>query len=148
MAPERGRSALDGVEAMDAMVNMMREHVPSDTRIHYVITRGGSAPNVVPDFAEVYYYARHNDMRVLDAMWQRIENAAKGAALGTDTTVEMEIMGAVWNVLPNSYLASVMEKHLKAVGGYTYTPDERTVRRGHPHVVRRDACRPSTWPRR
>ena len=57
-APERGRSALDGVEAMNAMVNMLREHVPQETRIHYVITSGGAAPNVVPDFAEVYYYAR------------------------------------------------------------------------------------------
>src|SRR4249919_3952970 len=58
-SPEKGRSALDAVEAMDYMVNMMREHVPQDTRIHYVITNGGKAPNVVPDFAEVYYYVRH-----------------------------------------------------------------------------------------
>ncbi len=65
------------VEAMDAMVNLMREHVPSDARIHYVITNGGKAPNVVPDFAEVYYYARHNDMRVLDGIWERITNAAQ-----------------------------------------------------------------------
>ena len=48
---------------MDYMVNMMREHVPQETRIHYIITRGGAAPNVVPDFAEVYYYARQPDMR-------------------------------------------------------------------------------------
>ena len=65
------------------MVNLMREHVPSEARIHYVITNGGQAPNVVPDFAEVYYYARHNDMRVLDGIWERITNAARGAALGT-----------------------------------------------------------------
>src|SRR5688500_3387776 len=112
-APHRGRSALDGVEAMNAMVNLMREHVPSDTRIHYVITNGGGAPNVVPDFAEVYYYARHNDMRLLDGIWERIGNAARGAALGTDTKMEMEVTGAVWNVLPNKYLASVMHKHLE-----------------------------------
>jgi aminobenzoyl-glutamate utilization protein B len=124
-APHRGRSALDGVEAMDAMVNMMREHVPSDARIHYVITNGGQAPNVVPDFAEVYYYARHNDMRVLDGIWERIVNAARGAALGTDTKMEMEITGAVWNVLPNQYLAKVMHTHLEAVGGFEYTPAER-----------------------
>ena len=103
-APDRGRSALDGVEAMNAMVNLMREHVPSDARIHYVITNGGKAPNVVPDFAEAYYYARHNDMRVLDGIWERITNAARGAALGTGTTMELELTGAVWNVLPNSYL--------------------------------------------
>ena len=56
--PEQGRSALDAVEAMDNMVNMMREHIPQETRIHYVITNGGKAPNVVPDFAEVFYYVR------------------------------------------------------------------------------------------
>jgi aminobenzoyl-glutamate utilization protein B len=124
-APERGRSALDGVEAMDHMVNMLREHVDSDARIHYVITNGGKAPNVVPDFAEVYYYARHNDMRVLDDVWERIQNAAKGAALGTGTTMEMEMTGAVWNVLPNTYLVGLMQKNLQAVGGYEYTPAER-----------------------
>ena len=64
-APERGRSALDGVEAMNIMVNMMREHIPQEARIHYVITDGGKAPNVVPNFAEVYYYARHNSRDVV-----------------------------------------------------------------------------------
>lgn len=124
-APHRGRSALDGVEAMNAMVNLMREHVPQDTRIHYVITNGGQAPNVVPDFAEVYYYARHGDMRVLDGIWERITNAARGAALGTDTKMEMELTGAVWNVLPNLYLANLMHAQLERVGGFEYTPDER-----------------------
>jgi aminobenzoyl-glutamate utilization protein B len=124
-APHRGRSALDGVEAMNAMVNLMREHIPSDARIHYVITNGGLAPNVVPDFSEVYYYARHNDMRVLDGIWDRITNAARGAALGTDTKMEMEITGSVWNVLPNQYLAKVMQSHLETVGGFEYTPAER-----------------------
>jgi aminobenzoyl-glutamate utilization protein B len=124
-APDRGRSALDGVEAMNTMVNLMREHIPSDARIHYVITNGGRAPNVVPDFAEAYYYARHNDMRVLEGIWERIQNAARGAALGTGTTMELELTGAVWNVLPNSYLVSLMQKNLQAVGGYEYTPAER-----------------------
>jgi aminobenzoyl-glutamate utilization protein B len=124
-APHRGRSALDGVEAMNAMVNLMREHVPSDSRMHYVITNGGQAPNVVPDFAEVYYYARHNDMRVLEDIWERINNAARGAALGTGTTMELEMTGAVWNVLPNDYLTGVMQKNLLSVGGYEYTPAER-----------------------
>jgi len=57
-APHRARSALDGVEAMNMMVNMMREHIPQQSRIHYVITKGGVAPNVVPDFAEVFYYVK------------------------------------------------------------------------------------------
>ena len=124
-APEKGRSALDAVEAMDYMVNMMREHVPQETRIHYIITRGGAAPNVVPDFAEAYYYARQPDMRILDGIWERIVNAAKGAALGTGTTMEVEVTGAVWNVLPNEYLSGVMHKNLERVGGFTYTPEEQ-----------------------
>lgn len=124
-APEKGRSALDGVMAMTHMVDMLREHVPSDTRIHYVITSGGAAPNVVPDFAEVYLYARHNDMTLLDGIWERIIAASKGAAMGTGTTVDHEVMGAVYNVLPNDYLASLQQKNLQRVGGVTYTPDEK-----------------------
>lgn len=123
-APEQGRSALDGVEAMDAMVNLMREHIPAETRIHYIITSGGKAPNVVPDFAEVYYYARHSDMRVLDGIWERIVNASKGAALGTGTQVEMEVVNAVYNILPNDALADVMQRALDRVGGIRYTPEE------------------------
>ncbi|MFN0177282.1 MAG: amidohydrolase [Gemmatimonadales bacterium] len=124
-SPEQGRSALDGVEAMNAMVNLMREHVPQETRIHYVITNGGKAPNVVPDVAETYYYARHSDMRILDGIWERMVNASKGAALGTGTTVEMELVNAVYNVLPNDRLADVAEKALRSVGGFSYTDDER-----------------------
>jgi aminobenzoyl-glutamate utilization protein B len=124
-APDKARSALDAVEAMDNMVNMMREHVPQDSRIHYVITNGGKAPNVVPDLAEVYYVARQPDMRILDGIWERIVNAAKGAALGTGTTMELELTGAVWNVLPNEYLSAVMHRNLERVGGFSYTPEEQ-----------------------
>jgi hypothetical protein len=128
-APDKGRSALDAVEAMDNMVNMMREHIPSDARVHYVITDGGKAPNVVPDVAEVYYVARHNDMRVLDDIWERIVNAAKGAALGTGTTMEVDVISAVWNVLPNEYLARLLQKNLERVGGVSYTAGRQCVRR-------------------
>jgi aminobenzoyl-glutamate utilization protein B len=125
-APDRGRSALDAVEAMDAMVNLMREHVPQETRIHYIITNGGAAENIVPEFAEASYVARHPDMRTLDGIWQRIIDAAKGAALGTATTMDYEIGGAVYNILPNAYLADLQRKNLQAVGGVKYTPEERT----------------------
>ncbi|HUQ79829.1 MAG TPA: amidohydrolase, partial [Gemmatimonadaceae bacterium] len=90
-APERGRSAVDAVEAMDAMTNMLREHIPDGSRIHYVITNGGRAPNVVPDEAEVYYYVRHVDMAVVKDVWSRVVNAAKGAALGTGTTYDLQL---------------------------------------------------------
>ncbi|NUQ12878.1 MAG: amidohydrolase [Gemmatimonadaceae bacterium] len=123
-SPERGRSALDGVEAMNAMVNMMREHVPQETRIHYVITSGGRAPNVVPDFAEVYYYVRQHDMKVLDDVWERVMKAAQGAALGTGTTVDFEITGSVYPTLLNETLAKVMYEKLQRVGGVKYSAEE------------------------
>ena len=123
-SPEKGRSALDAVEAMDVMVNMMREHVPQETRIHYVITNGGKAPNVVPDFAEVYYVVRHPDIKVVDAIWERVLGAAKGAAMGTGTTSEVVVTGAVYNLLINQTLAKVQQQALERVGGYAYTSQE------------------------
>ena len=107
------------------MVNMMREHVPQETRIHYVITNGGKAPNVVPDFAEVYYYVRHPDMRVLDGIWDRITDAAKGAALGTGTTTDLQLIGSVYNVIPNDYLSALQRKNLERVGGVAYSAEDR-----------------------
>ena len=124
-SPERGRSALDAVEAMNVMTNMLREHVPQDTRIHYVITKGGVAPNVVPDDAEVYYYARHPDLQVTKDVWRRIEDAAKGAALGTGTTYEVSIIGSVYSYLPNATLARVQQRALEAVGGFELSAAER-----------------------
>jgi len=124
-SPERGRSALDGVEAMDHMVNMLREHVPETTRIHYVITRGGEAPNVVPAFAEVYYYVRSPSREIVADVWARVEQAATGAALGTGTKVDWEITGGVYELLPNEVLGRVMQQNLEAVGGVAYTAEER-----------------------
>ncbi|WP_345781750.1 amidohydrolase [Synoicihabitans lomoniglobus] len=128
-APERGRSALDGVEAFDYMANMMREHVPSDTRIHYVITRGGEAPNVVPAFAEVFYYVRNPDRLVIQDVWARLEQAAQGAAMGTDTTVEWEIIHGNYELLPNEPLGRAMHANLSRVGGVDYDDEERTFAR-------------------
>lgn len=124
-SPERGRSALDGVEAMNHMVNLMREHVPDSTRIHYVITRGGEAPNVVPAFAEVYYYVRSPSRQIVMEIWERVEKAAQGAALGTGTTVQSEITGGVYELLPNEVLGRLMHDNLAAVGGVTYTAEEK-----------------------
>ncbi len=124
-APDRGRSALDAVEAMDHMVNMMREHVPQETRIHYVITSGGSAPNVVPDFAEVYYYVRHPDPEAVRSIFDRVVKAAEGAALGTETEMTYEVIHGIYNLLPNVALAEVVHANLEAIGGVSYTPEER-----------------------
>ncbi|MBA4197175.1 MAG: amidohydrolase [Chitinophaga sp.] len=123
-APERGRSALDAVEAMDYMVNMMREHIPQESRVHYVITNGGKAPNVVPDFAEVYYYVRHPKKDEVVDIFDRVVKAAQGAALGTGTTMDYEVIGGTHDVLLNRTLGEVMQKNVERVGGVTYTAEE------------------------
>ena len=126
MSPEQGRSALDGVEAMNNMVNMMREHIPQETRIHYVITNGGKAPNVVPEFAEVYYYVRHPDRINVISIFNRIIKAAEGAALGTETKMEYEIIGGTHDLLINKTLAQTMQTNLEKAGGVMYTAEEKT----------------------
>lgn len=128
-SPDKGRSALDGVEAMNNMVNLMREHVPSNMRIHYVITNGGKAPNVVPDFAEVYYYVRNIDRQVVRDVFERVVNAGRGAALGTGTVMDYEIMGGEYDLLPNRTLSILMDRNLHVVGGVTYTAEEEKFAR-------------------
>ncbi len=124
-SPEEGRSALDGVEAMNVMANMMREHVPMETRIHYIITAGGDAPNVVPNFAEVYYYVRHPDSEMVKKIFKRLVKTAEGAALGTETEMTYEIMSGVYSLLPVEVLAKKMHENLTAVGGVEYDAADR-----------------------
>ena len=129
----RGRSALDGVEAMNYMTNLMREHMPSRARMHYVITEGGTAPNIVPELAEVYYYVRHPQVETLQALFKRIVAAAEGAALGTETRMEYEVMHGNYPLLPNEALAKIIHRQLTALGGVQYDESEmqfaETIRR-------------------
>ncbi len=124
-SPHKGRSALDGVEAMNMMVNMMREHIPQESRIHYVITKGGEAPNVIPDHAEVYYYVRHPEMKQVEELFERVVNTARGAATGTDTTMTYEVMHGNYSLLPNDVLQKLMHAKLAARGGIKYNKEEQ-----------------------
>jgi len=123
-APDQGRSALDGVESMNMMVNLMREHIPQDSRIHYVITKGGLAPNVIPDEAEVYYYVRHPKRKMVESLFKRVVKAAKGAAMGTETEVSYEVMHGNYPLMPNDTLQRIMHKKLSDRGGITYSSVE------------------------
>ncbi|MXX55208.1 MAG: amidohydrolase [Gemmatimonadetes bacterium] len=124
-APEQGRSALDGVEAMNHMVNLLREHVPQETRIHYVITSGGAAPNVVPDFAEVYYYVRNPDPENVRTIFDRVVQAAEGAAMGTGTSMDYEVIHGLYAMLPNEALQRRAHANLTSIGGFEYDDAER-----------------------
>ena len=123
-APELGRSALDGVEAMNMMVNMMREHMPQESRIHYVITKGGLAPNVVPDLAEVYYYVRNPEMQMVEELFERVVKTARGAAEGTETSMSYEVMHGNYSLLPNDAIQEVMHSNLTMHGGVSYSQAE------------------------
>ena len=123
-SPDKGRSALDGVEAMNMMVNMMREHIPQESRIHYVITKGGLAPNVIPDIAEVYYYVRHPRRQKVQEIFEWVVKASEGAAMGTDTKVIHEVMHGNYSKLPNNVLQKVMHKNLVSRGGISYSDQE------------------------
>ncbi len=123
-APERGRSALDGVMLMGNGVEFLREHVPSTTRIHYIITKGGVAPNVVPDLAQTFLMARSPEGDTLSDIWERVLKCARGAAIMTDTTVDVNIINADANVVPNMPLAKLAQKEMEEVGGFTYTASE------------------------
>ena len=116
-APEQGRSALDAVEAFDYMMNLMREHVPQTSRIHYVITDGGKAPNVVPDRASVRYYFRSPSRQVVGELLERALAAAEGAAMGTGTTMDYELLSGNYERLPNEAMASLVGRSLEKVGG-------------------------------
>ena len=123
-SPHRGRSALDGVEAMNYMTNLMREHMPSRARMHYVITNGGQAPNIVPEFAEVYYYVRHPQPEAVQTLFDRVVAAAEGAAQGTQTRMDYEVMHGNYPLLRNDVLAAVIHEQLTALGGVHYNEAE------------------------
>ena len=123
-SPEKGRSALDAVEAMDYMVNLMREHISPETRIHYVIKNGGLTSNIVPDHAMVEYTVRNPTAKGLEETWQRIIKTAEAAALGTETKMSFEILAGLYNLLPNETLAKEMQNSLEKIGGVKYTAEE------------------------
>ena len=119
-SPEKGRSALDGVEVMDVAVNFLREHVPQETRIHYVIKKGGEAPNVVPDFAESEYYIRSPSAAELAGIVDRVKKAAEGAAIATGTRYEAILDSGVYDLLPNDVLGHIADRNLHALGVPAY----------------------------
>jgi len=116
-SPHLGRSALDAMELMNVGVNYMREHMPSDARIHYaVLDTGGIAPNVVQAHARVRYSIRARDLPGMNELVERVHKVAQGAALMTETAVEMRIISAVSNVLPNTPLEQALHRIMEELG--------------------------------
>lgn len=124
-APQQGRSALDAVELTAHGSELLREHTPDFTRIHHVITSGGDAPNVVPEFAETYYYVRHPEAAVARGVYSRLELCARGAAMATETKLDVDYLGGTLEIVPNSTLAQVVLSNLKELNDLELTPEER-----------------------
>ena len=123
-SPEQGRSALDAVELTNHAAQLLREHTPDLTRIHHVITAGGNAPNVVPDFAEVYYYIRHPNSAVLRPLYRRLELCAKAGALATETELEIDYQGGIREILPNKTLSDVVARNLQELNDLEFDEEE------------------------
>ncbi|MGJ5075233.1 M20 family metallopeptidase [Bradyrhizobium oligotrophicum] len=116
-SPHLGRSALDAVELMNVGVNYMREHMPSDARVHYaLLDTGGIAPNVVQAHARVRYSIRARDLPGMNELVGRVHKIAQGAAMMTETKVEMKIISAVSNILPNTPLEEALHGIMEDLG--------------------------------
>lgn len=123
-SPHEGRSALDAVELMNIGVNYLREHVKTDVRMHYIITEGGKAPNIVPEMAEVYYYLRAAKPETLAAVVERVHKVAEGAALMTETTFETRDEIGYSPLLSNHILADLQYQAMQRIGPIQYTQEE------------------------
>lgn len=122
--PQDGRSALDAVELMNVGANYLREHVTMDNRIHYVITEGGMAPNIVPDSATVWYFVRALTREGVEDTWRRLILVAEGAAHMTETTLEIENLGGCWPTLENPVLVKLLHDALETVEKPFWTAEE------------------------
>lgn len=123
-APEQGRSALDAVELTNHAAQLLREHIPEKARLHHVITFGGEAPNVVPNFAEVYYYVRHPQSSVVRKLYERLTKCAQAGALATETRLEVVDEGGIVEILPNSALAAVVLRNLRELNDLEYNEED------------------------
>ena len=123
--PWNGRSALDAVELMNHAVNMLREHVKPSTRMHYVVSNGGGAPNVVPAEASVWYYVRDLERSGVESTYKRVLKCAEGAAIATETTWDVELTTGVHSYLLNRTLTELMDRNLRAAGAPEWTEGEQ-----------------------
>ncbi|MGH6919045.1 MAG: amidohydrolase, partial [Geminicoccaceae bacterium] len=129
-APHLGRSALDAVELMNVGVNYLREHMPSDARIHYAMLDGGGvAANVVQAFAKVHYAVCARDLPGMQKLLARVVKIAEGAAMMTETKVEASIIGAVSNLLGNTPLEQAMDDHFERLGPVPFDAADRDFAR-------------------
>ena len=126
-SPWKGRSALDACELLNIGANYMREHIPDKSRIHYVYKEAGEAPNIVPDNASVWYYVRSLSRESIEEIYDRLVSVAKGAAMATGTTLEIEYLGGCYNTHSNGPIADVTYEEMCKLPPIEYTDAEREM---------------------
>jgi aminobenzoyl-glutamate utilization protein B len=124
-SPEKGRSALDAVQLACHAAELLREHTPDFTRIHHTITHGGGmAPNVVPEFAEVFFYVRHSKAEIVSKLYPRLLKCAQAGALATETKLETVYLGGTLEIVPNNTLAGLAKENLTKLCDTKYDAEE------------------------
>ncbi|RVJ17011.1 amidohydrolase, partial [Sinorhizobium medicae] len=143
-AAHLGRSALDAVELMNVGVNFLREHMPQDCRVHYAITdAGGRAANVVQASAEVLYLIRAPGMPEALNLAKRVEKVARGAAMMTETEVEIVFETASTNLLPNITLETAMHENMVALGPVAFDTSDLAFARSIQETFTEEAIKSS-----
>lgn len=127
--PHNGRSALDGAMLMDIGVNYLREHIIPEARIHSVITSGGQAPNVVPASAQIWYYVRAPRRDQVEAIYARVLDIAKGAALMSGTSYDIDFVTGCYELLPNSVLSRLLLEKMQEAGPLSFSAEEQAFAR-------------------
>lgn len=127
--PWNGRSAVDGAEAFTGGINLMREHIKPTSRLHYTIVAGGDVPNVVPEYAKVWLWARDWQRSEVELLLARVRKVAEGAAIMTETTVTVTIQAGSWELLNNDAGARLLDANLRRLWPINYTEEEQTFAR-------------------
>lgn len=124
--PWNGKSAVDGLEVFTHAVNLMREHIRPTSRLHYAILDGGNVPNVIPDYAKLWIWARDNNRDEVDRLLGRLRQIAQGAGLAADVDATLTVQGGDWNMLVNMAGQRAAWENLNWVGPIAFTDDEQT----------------------
>jgi len=127
--PWNGRSAADGLEAFTHGVNMLREHVKPTVRIHYAIVKGGDVPNVVPEYAKVWCWARDSKRAGVEPVLQRLREIAEGAGRVAGVESKFTVQTGCYEILVNMAGAKLLQRNLEWLGPIKYTEQEQEFAR-------------------
>ncbi|MBN1687020.1 MAG: M20 family metallopeptidase [Spirochaetales bacterium] len=143
-SPDQGLNALDGIVTAYTSMNALRQHLKRDGRLHGIITHGGAAPNIIPDYAAGLFYVRAGSIAYRDELFERVKKCAEGAALATGTTCKIEIDHPVLDpIRRNRPLEAAVAAAMEALG---ITPDEDDGSRGSSDIGNLSHYLPSIQP--